>query len=71
MRQASTVKRTTVKSRTPKNRLESPLSQTTYGTEDLQRKIQETAYNLYLARGCAHGFDVEDWLAAEQIVKGA
>ena len=71
MRQASTVKRTTVKSSTPKNRLETPLSQTTYSSEDFYQMVQETAYQLYVARGCAHGYDVEDWLAAEQIVKGA
>ena len=81
MRQASTVKRTTVKTRatasvgqhdrTPKNRVESPLSQTAYSNEDFLQKVQETAYHLYVARGCAHGYDVEDWLAAEQIVKGS
>ena len=60
MKSTSAVKRTTVKSRTPKNRLESPLEQ----------KVQEVAYQLYLARGCANGYDVEDWLQAEQIVKG-
>ena len=65
------MKRTTVKERTPKNRIETPLSQTTYSNEDLYQKIQETAYQLYIARGCAHGYDVEDWLAAEQIVKGS
>ena len=71
MRQTSTIKRTTVKSRTPKNRIETPLAQTTYSNEDFYQKVQETAYQLYVARGCAHGYDVEDWLAAEQIVKGS
>ena len=71
MRQASTVKRTPAKSSAPKNRVESPLSQTTYSTEAFYQKVQETAYELYVARGCAHGYDVEDWLAAEQIVRGS
>jgi hypothetical protein len=71
MRQTSTAKRTAVKSSTPKNRLETPLAQTGYSNGDFYQKVQETAYELYVARGCAHGYDVEDWLAAEQIVKGS
>jgi len=70
MRQANTVKRATVKTTTPKNRLETPLTQTSYSKDDYLRKVQETAYHLYVARGSYHGYDVEDWLAAEQIVKG-
>jgi hypothetical protein len=70
MRQASTVKRTVAKPRTAKNRIETPLSQTTSSEEYLQ-KVQETAYHLYVARGCAHGYDVVDWLQAEQIVRGS
>jgi len=70
MRQATPIKRAAVKSATPKNRLETPLAQTGYSKEDFNRKVQETAYHLYIARGCANGYDVEDWLAAEQIVKG-
>ena len=69
MRQA-TIKRTAVKTATPKNRLETPLAQTNYSKEEFYRKVQEQAYHLYVARGCANGYDVEDWLAAEQIVKG-
>jgi hypothetical protein len=70
MRQASTIKRTTAKPRAPKNRIETPLSQTT-SSGDFYQKVQEIAHQLYVARGCAHGYDVEDWLAAEQIVKGS
>ena len=29
------------------------------------------AYDLYLARGCEHGHDVEDWLQAERELNGA
>ncbi len=28
--------------------------------------IARRAYEKFLARGCQHGFDQEDWLAAEQ-----
>lgn len=31
--------------------------------------IAAEAYNLYLARGCQDGFDVEDWLAAEELLR--
>ena len=71
MRQASSAKKTTVKSAPPKNRIETPLAQTAYAQEKFQQKVQETAYQLFVARGCAHGYHVEDWLAAEQIVKGS
>jgi hypothetical protein len=71
MRQTSAVKKATVKSTAPKNRIETPLSQTTYSNGDFYQKVQETAYELFVARGCVHGYDVEDWLAAEQIVRGS
>jgi len=71
MRQTSTVKRAATKTAKPKNRLESPLAQETYSNEDFYRKVQETAYFLFIERGGAHGFDVEDWLAAEQTVRGS
>lgn len=70
MRQASTIKRTAVNPTTPKNRLETPLAQTSYSKEDFYQKVQEKAYHLFVARGCVHGYAVEDWLAAEQMVKG-
>lgn len=35
-------------------------------TLDKQSEIARRAYDLYLARGCAHGHDVEDWLQAER-----
>ena len=30
------------------------------------REIARRAYDLYLARGCENGHDVEDWLQAER-----
>jgi Protein of unknown function (DUF2934) len=71
MRQTSTVKRTTTSSPAPKNRLDTPLEQTAYSKENFNQKVQETAYQLFVARGCADGYDVEDWLRAETIVKGS
>jgi hypothetical protein len=71
MIQTNTVKRTTVTSRTPKNRIESPLDKTTKAHGDLSEKIAQKAYELYAARGYANGHDVEDWVQAEKIVKGS
>jgi len=66
----ATTKRTTTKTTAAKSRVEIPSPQTTYAGNDFYRKVQEKAYELFVARGCDHGYDVEDWLAAEQIVKG-
>jgi hypothetical protein len=33
--------------------------------------IARRAYDLYLARGCEPGHDVEDWLQAERELSGA
>jgi hypothetical protein len=71
MRQASSVKRTTVKPLTSQNRLEIPLPQTTSKNEDILKKIQVKAYELYLQRNGAPGSAEEDWVLAEQIVKGS
>jgi len=35
------------------------------------RDIARRAYDLYLARGCKHGHDVEDWLQAERALQAA
>ena len=70
MRESSSIKKPAAKPRAPKKRIETPLAQTSYSNENFYQKVQETAYQLFIARGCAHGYDVEDWLAAEQIVKG-
>lgn len=34
-------------------------------------EIARRAYNLYVARGREHGYDVEDWLQAERELQGA
>jgi hypothetical protein len=34
----------------------------------LEAEIKEQAYEIYLARGCAPGDDLLDWLEAERIV---
>jgi hypothetical protein len=35
-------------------------------SEPSYEEIQQRAYELFLERGCEHGGDAEDWLAAEQ-----
>jgi hypothetical protein len=40
-------------------------------TETLQDEIARRAYELYEARGYVDGFDVEDWLQAEQDIVGS
>jgi hypothetical protein len=70
MRQTSTVKRTTVTSSAPKSRFGMPLEKTVKSNGNLNQKIAEKAYELYVARGCENGHDVEDWIEAERIVKG-
>ncbi len=32
--------------------------------------VARRAYDLYLARGCEHGHDVDDWLQAESELQG-
>jgi hypothetical protein len=70
MRQTSTIKRATVTSPVLKNRFGTPLDQLTKSNGDFNQKVAEKAYELYLARGCENGHDVEDWIQAEKIVKG-
>ena len=33
--------------------------------------IRETAYGIYVARGCVAGHELEDWLQAEEEVNGS
>lgn len=33
--------------------------------------IARRAYDLYLSRGCEHGYDLDDWLNAERELRGA
>jgi hypothetical protein len=37
----------------------------------VESNIARRAYDLYLARGCGHGHDVDDWLQAERELRGA
>ena len=68
----STVKRTAVKPlTTSQNRLEIPLPHTTSKKVDLNQKIAEKAYELYLKRNGGPGSAEEDWAKAEKIVKGS
>jgi hypothetical protein len=40
-------------------------------TDTAHGDIASRAYDLYLARGCAHGHDVDDWLQAERELRDA
>jgi hypothetical protein len=51
--------RATADERTPKP----PLTQHAAATDS---DIARRAYELYLARGCQHGHDLEDWVRAER-----
>jgi len=35
----------------------------------VEETVAEIAYTLYLRRGGEHGYDVEDWLAAERMIQ--
>ena len=37
--------------------------------EDEQAQIANLAYQFFVDRGCQHGYDAEDWLRAETLIK--
>jgi hypothetical protein len=67
---ASTVKRTANVSRAPKNKAETPVEKATKSNGDLNQKIAEKAYELFLKRNGGPGSAEQDWAQAEKIVKG-
>lgn len=38
-------------------------------SDDVYERITTRAYELYLARGCRQGCDVEDWVDAEREIR--
>ena len=50
-------------SRSTKKRIAAP-AQVTHG------EVARRAYDLFLARGCEHGHDLDDWLQAERELRG-
>ena len=40
-------------------------------TAPADSEVARRAYELYLARNCQHGHDVDDWLQAERELRGA
>lgn len=36
--------------------------------DQVRHRIAQKAYGLYEHRGCCHGYDLDDWLEAEQLV---
>ena len=70
MRQATTIKRPAIKELEPKNRFKESLPKDICSKDEFYQMVAEKAYELFVARGCEHGHDVEDWAKAEKIVKG-
>jgi DUF2934 family protein len=44
--------------------------QTTAPAQVTHREVARRAYDLFLARGCEHGHDLDDWLQAERELRG-
>jgi Protein of unknown function (DUF2934) len=45
-------------------------TRTTTKKTDTAQSVAEKAYERFLSRGGEHGYDMEDWLAAESEVNG-
>jgi len=46
-----------------------PLSLPVATVVTVEERVAEIAYTLYLRRGGEHGYDVDDWLAAERMIQ--
>jgi hypothetical protein len=46
-----------------------PIAELTITEPDLQTRIRDLAYQLYVQRGCIDGHDLDDWFDAESIVR--
>ncbi|NTV28840.1 MAG: DUF2934 domain-containing protein [Candidatus Omnitrophica bacterium] len=46
-----------------------PASKSSVSKDELARRIQEKAYELYVKRGGCHGDDQNDWYEAERLVR--
>jgi len=44
-------------------------SEMTTSDAHLDERIQKKAYEFFEQRGCIHGYDMEDWLRAEEIIR--
>lgn len=59
-------------SRTKKNGTHSPaceIDQSDFSTHDESEFIRKRAYNLFEARGHEPGYELQDWLQAEQEIR--
>ena len=52
-----------------KSALRGTRSDETQGSEALQERIQKKAYELWEQRGRVDGYNLEDWLEAERLVR--
>ena len=64
MARAKTDRRSAVLDRAPKSQAKQAGTLT-------DSNIAGRAYDLYVARGCEHGHDVEDWFQAERELRGS
>lgn len=67
VRLASSQPASRVRTKNPSTRRDNDKSR--IASQTLEKRIQERAYQLYEQRGCAHGFDREDWAEAEAQIK--
>ena len=70
---ANARKRTTVQNGTPTTSTSRPAARRIRPNAEALTPddIAFRAYALFLARGCEHGRDLDDWLQAERELKGA
>lgn len=63
--------RTTSRKTTSKNVLTMPSALAKTDAAPSRSDVERRAFELYCQRGCQDGFDVQDWLQAEQEIFGA
>ena len=51
------------------DRTKKPPTAVTSDQQELEHQIRLRAYELYQARGCEDGHEVEDWLRAEEEIR--
>lgn len=58
--------KTKLKEKKLQDKIQAPELETGVHPELAARETAMRAYQLFVERGCTHGFDVQDWLQAEQ-----
>ena len=68
MRIAKTTSRKAVSKAIAKQEVEAKRASNAHLDQEQLEAVRMKAYELFVQRGCQHGYDVEDWKTAEQIV---